>query len=307
MQYQEQFLEMLLAERAIAKNSLISYKRDLIDFAEFLAQKALDELSLSRLAIEDYVTYLHDKNISARSINRKLSTIKGYYNFLISENYTLDNPVLTVDLPKYRAALPNYLLIDEIKTLLKYCESDKTPEGVRLYAMIHLMYASGLRVSELVSIKLTDITSGAKNDEIRKHFVIKGKGNKERIVLINDQAKLALHDYLKIRDFFCYKQSLKAKNYFFASSSSFGHMTRQNFGQILKKVSLNANLDHNRISPHILRHSFATHMLAGGADLRVIQELLGHADISTTQIYTHLQTEQLKDTLDQFHPLTTRK
>lgn len=303
MQYIEQFIETTVAERGIAKNSVVSYKRDLQDFREFLSKHKLSELDTSSSNIEDYIKILATNNIAPRSIHRKISTLKNYYNFLISEGYTKQNPTLIVDLPKYSNKLPNVLPIEDIKILLEYCDQDQTHEGIRLCAMIHLIYASGLRVSELVSLKLIEIISGIKASEVRKTFAVKGKGGKERVVVINDKARHALTKYLKIRENFCKGKSTNAKQYFFASSSKEGHMTRQNFALQLKKASLNCGLDSDIISPHVLRHSFASHLLEGGADLRVIQELLGHSDISTTQIYTHVQTDHLKKTLDQFHPL----
>lgn len=303
MNYIEQFLEMTLAERGIAKNSLISYKRDLLDYKEFLHKKKISELSTSSDNIDQYIANLAQKNISARSINRKISTIKSYYNFLISENHTDYNPVLIVDLPKYNNKLPNILSITDIHSLLEFCHNDTSPEGVRLSAMIHLLYASGLRVSELVSLKLIDITSGYSGLDVRTTFVVKGKGNKERIVVINNKAREALVEYLKIRELFCKDRSAGAKHYLFVSGASEGHMTRQNFALLLKQAALGSGLDPEIVSPHVLRHSFASHLLENGADLRVIQEFLGHSDISTTQIYTHVQTKHLKKTLQEFHPL----
>ena len=299
----QQFLEMMLAERGIAKNSLLSYKKDLADFDDFLKKQQLSELSLTPSQISNYIAFLATNNISARSINRKISTIKSYYNFLVSENHLDQNPALIVDLPKYSPALPRALSLADIRKLLEFCGEDEDPESIRLSAMIHLLYAGGLRVSELVSLKTTNITSGHSFNQIRKTFTIMGKGNKERMIVINDKAQEALQKYLKIREYFCHNKSTKAKNYFFVSSSTSGHMTRQNFGQILKQAAIKAGLDPDIISPHILRHTFASHLLEGGADLRVIQELLGHADISTTQIYTHIQTSHLKKTLKDFHPL----
>ena len=302
MQYVEQFLEMMLAERGIAKNSAISYRRDLLDFTNFLKTQNISELSAQDENIRQYIKVLTGKGISPRSINRKISTIKSYYQFLISENYIDYNPVMAVDLPKYNAKLPVNLSVKEIRELLEYCAGDSTPDGIRLNAMIHLLYASGLRVSELVSLKLTDVTSGHDLLTIRKNFAVKGKGGKERIVIINDTAKKAMEKYLHIISSFQHSKSRMPK-YFFVSNSASGYMTRQNFALLLKKAAINAGLDPNKISPHILRHSFAGHLLAGGADLRTIQELLGHSDISTTQIYTHVQTDHLKKTLQDFHPL----
>jgi integrase/recombinase XerD len=303
MLYTQQFLEMVLAERAIAYNSLVSYKRDLLDFSIYIKKYGKNEADISSDEIAEYIQLLSNKAISPRSINRKISTLKSYYNFLISERYASYNPVLVVDLPKYQTKLPNILSIEDIKILLKSCEEDTSPDGVRLCAMIHLIYASGLRVSELVSLKLFDITSGSSSLQVRTSFSVKGKGGKERIVVINDKAKTIIENYLRIREKFCRGKPAKSHNYFFASSSSLGHITRQYFAQLLKKAALAAGLDPGIISPHVLRHSFASHLLEGGADLRVIQELLGHSDISTTQIYTHVQSNRLKEVLKNFHPL----
>lgn len=308
MQYAQQFLEMMLAERSIAKNSLISYRKDLEDFSRFLSINKQAEFDVKPSDISSYIATLSKDNLSPRSINRKISTIKSYYTFLISESHIDYNPVLIVDLPKYNTKLPSTLSIQDIKKLLEFCQLDNSPEGIRLSAMIHLLYASGLRVSELVTLRLVDIASGlGGKNKIRRTFSVKGKGNKERIVVISDKAQNALEEYLKIRELFCAGKSTKAKQYFFASHSASGHMTRQNFGQLLKKTGISAGLDPSIISPHSLRHSFASHLLEGGADLRVIQELLGHADISTTQIYTHVQTAHLKRTLKDFHPLERSK
>ena len=307
MQYIEQFLDMALAERGIAENTLVSYKHDLLDFRIFLQKLKIEELRITSSEVEQYIKLLSNNGISPRSINRKISTLKNYYNFLISEHYTEYNPVLIVDLPKYQNKLPSIISVEQIRTLLNFYNKTESIDEVRLRAMIHLIYASGLRVSELVSLKLIDIVSGGDTLQIRKSFVVKGKGGKERIVVINDKAKSSIEDYLKIREKFCLGKSLKAKSFFFSSNSGSGHMTRQNFAQLLKKAAALSGLDPTDISPHILRHSFASHLLEGGADLRVIQELLGHSDISTTQIYTHVQTSHLKKTLKEFHPLERKE
>ncbi len=303
MQYIGPFLEMSSAEIGLSENSLISYKRDLLDFAKFLSDSKILELSVTSQNIETYISSLRDGQISPRSINRKISTLKSYYNFLISEKYTDYNPILVVDLPKYHNKLPSIISIEDIHILLNYCHNDNSPEGIRLAAMIHLIYASGLRVSELVSLKLSELIIGHHNSKVRSSFMVKGKGGKERLVVINDKARFALEKYLKIREHFCKSKSSLAKLYLFTSNSSQGYMTRQNFAHLLKQAATKAGLNSDSISPHILRHSFASHLMENGADLRVIQELLGHADISTTQIYTHVQTKHLKNTLKKFHPL----
>lgn len=303
MEFISQFLEMLLAERALSKNSILSYKRDLLDFRNYLVKQKLSELNITAENIRNWIEYLAENGLQARSINRKISTIKSYYEFLISENHTNLSPLLNVDLPKYQNKLPEILSIDEIKSLLEYCSQDSSPEGIRLNAMIHLLYASGLRVSELVSLKLSDILTNKMSREVKKIFSVLGKGNKERIIVINEQAVSSLIKYLVVRDNFVNKTKPRNLIYLFPSSADAGYMTRQNFAILLKSAALYAGLNPEHIFPHVLRHSFASHLLEGGADLRVIQELLGHADISTTQIYTHLQTNHLKKAL-LHHPLS---
>jgi integrase/recombinase XerD len=303
MEFIEQFLEMIVAERGIAYNSVISYQNDLLGFHKFLLINRLSALNVQTEDVRNWIEYLAKNNISPRSINRKISSIKNYYEFLISEKYTKHNPCLLVDLPKYQATLPSVLSIDEIKILLLCCESDKSDAALRLKAMVHLLYASGMRVSELVGIKLTSILVNQLSKDIKKIFPIFGKGNKERMVVINDKTIASLQEYLAIRHKFINPKQLNSKLYLFPSSSASGYMTRQNFAILLKQISIKAGLNPENISPHGLRHSFASHLLEGGADLRVIQELLGHADISSTQIYTNIQTKHLKIALEK-HPLS---
>ncbi|MGI4775901.1 MAG: site-specific tyrosine recombinase XerD [Janthinobacterium lividum] len=307
MEFTEQFLEMMIAERGLAKNSLISYRRDLLDFEIFISKHKLSQLQLNFENIRDYISYLTANKLNPRSINRKISTLKSYYAFLISENYTQHNPVMIIDLPKYQNKLPSYLAIKEISELMNHCHTDESPEGLRIRAMVHLLYASGLRVSELVSMKLSNILVNQHLGEIKKLFTVTGKANKERVVVINEMTIESLTRYLQIRQTFINNKNNKSKLYLFPSQSVTGYMTRQNFALLLKQISIKANIDPCRVSPHVLRHSFATHLLEGGADLRVIQELLGHADISTTQIYTHVQTQHLKKILDKHHPLNITK
>ena len=306
MEFIEQFLEMMVAEKGIAKNSVVSYKRDLMDFRSFLTQEKLTELSVATKNIRDFIEYLSKHSLKARSINRKLSTIKGYYEFLVSENHIINNPVLMIDLPKYQSTLPSILSIDEIKTLLNSAAEDRSHKGLRLKTMIQLLYASGLRVSELVNLKFSNILTNKASSDVKKVFTILGKGNKERLIVINEQTKLSLSEYLKIRHVFVSPQYPQTALYLFPSPATSGYMTRQNFAILLKQLAVKAGLDPDLVSPHVLRHSFASHLLENGADLRVIQELLGHADISTTQIYTHIQTKHLKKTLEN-HPLNKEK
>lgn len=303
MQFLEQFLEMMLAERGIAKNSLYAYRRDMIDFSDYLTIKKIPSIiEVMPDDIRGFIRHLSDNDISARSIARKISSIRNYYHFLITENITKDNPALLIDIPKYRVNLPSILSIEDIKQILNACMINASPEGTRLFAMIHLLYASGLRVSELVSLKLTNLSIDHLSNRINNYINVVGKRNKERLVIINEQALDAIVKYLPYRSLFI--TSKEGSPYLFPSKSSTGYMTRQNFALLLKQIAIKTGLDPEKISPHILRHSFASHLLSGGADLRVIQELLGHTDIATTQIYTHLETKHLKDVISQFHPLS---
>lgn len=306
MIYLEQFLEMMVAERGLAKNSLYAYKRDLLDFHEYLTKKKIhNPLNVETEDVRSFIIYLGEKSLSARSVARKISAIRNYYHFLISENITKNNPAELIVMPKYRPKLPGVLSVADIKQLLEAGSHGSSPEDFRLLAMIHLLYASGLRVTEMVSLKLTNLSIDLSSGQINNHIHVKGKGGKERIVIINKQALEAIAKYLSLRQIFISNKA--GAPYLFPSKSSTGFMTRQNFALLLKQAAINAGLDPSNISPHILRHSFASHLLAGGADLRVIQELLGHADIATTQIYTHLDVAHLEDTIKQFHPASSMK
>lgn len=299
----EQFLEMMLAERGVAKNSAISYSRDLNDFAAHMKKRGVEDLAKANADdIREFIYNLSKNDIGSRSIARKVSALRSFYNFLISESLIKENPASFIDLPKYKPPLLVMLSVEEIKALLNAIEGSK-PEDIRLRAMISLLYASGLRVSELVSLKTTNLSINPTTSTINNYISVTGKGSKERMVIINDIALKNLQEYLQYRTIFIHN-STKDKLYLFPSKSSLGHMTRQNFALLLKNAAINASLDPERISPHVLRHSFASHLLAGGADLRVIQELLGHSDISTTQVYTHVRHEQLKEVVQKYHPLS---
>ncbi|HJK86238.1 MAG TPA: site-specific tyrosine recombinase XerD [Candidatus Megaira endosymbiont of Nemacystus decipiens] len=301
MSYLEQFVEAALSEKALSQNTICSYKRDICDFHAFLDIKKIKILSATSADMDDFIVFLLKNKISPRSVSRKISTLKSYFNFLLSENYINNNPAINVDLPKFYNKLPNILSILEIEKLINHCEKNKSFEGIRMLAMIHLTYASGLRVSELVSLKMNDITAGTDKLYVRSSFLVKGKGGKERLVVISDKAVLAIENYIAIRNNFCKDRS--NSKFLFCSNSKQGYLTRQYFAKQLKIAASLAGLSPEFISPHSLRHSFASHLLSGGADLRSIQELLGHADIGTTQIYTQIATKELKDAIDNFHPL----
>ena len=288
---------MLEAERAASLNTISAYRGDLESLLEFI--KPIELASASITDLRNYIKYLQKQGYSARSINRKISAMKQFYQFLASEDLTQDNPAIEIDLQKQPQNLPKMLEIAEVDKLFAQLTNDKSPESIRLSCMLAIMYSSGLRVSELVSLKLSSF-------EINKPiFTVIGKGNKERIAILNERAQNLLQEYLEIRDFFI-PRKIKSCLWLFPSDSAEGYITRQRFGQLLKELAFNSNLDPSKISPHVLRHSFASHLLANGADLRSIQELLGHSSISTTQIYTHLANNRLKQVIDEYHPLSKK-
>jgi integrase/recombinase XerD len=303
----EEFLDMMLAERGISSNSYLAYKKDLSNYAIFLNDRSIKLEDASQDDIRLYIQKLSKDDLNPRSIARKISTIRNFYKFLLSENIIPKNPSIFIAVPKYATALPNILTINEIKKLIELLSNSASLDDIRLLAMINLLYSTGLRVSELVSLKMSDLLINKYTNKIQNSLIIKGKGNKERIVVINDNAIISLQKYLKIRDNFINNKNLKSSLYLFSSKSSEGYMTRQNFAILLKNISNLAGLNSGNISPHTLRHSFATHLLSGGADLRVIQTLLGHVDISTTQIYTHVNSDELKEVIDSYHPLSKSK
>jgi len=294
----ENFLEMLAAERGGALNTIEAYKFDLENFSESIHPLELEKVTLNDL--RKYIHYLKDKSYSSRSINRKISSIKQFYQFLLSEEIIKDNPALELELQKQPKTLPKFLSLDEIEKLFEILNLSEKPETIRLGCMVAIMYSSGLRVSELVTLKLSAF------EQNQPIFRVIGKGNKERLSILNEQAQALLKKYIAIREFFTPPLQKDFSPWLFPSDSKEGHITRQRFGQLLKELAINSGLDPNRISPHVLRHSFASHLLANGADLRSIQELLGHSSISTTQIYTHLENDKLKQVIDKFHPLAKK-
>ncbi len=280
MNYIEIFLEALSAERGRSTRTLSSYESDLR-----LADDAIPGglMSADATAIQKYLSALPDK---PSSISRKASALRGFYKFLMTEKIISHNPTTNLELPKRNRALPKFLSIDEIELLISSAGDIKT--SIRLRAMIELLYASGLRVSELCELPMT----GVLGDKLLIH----GKGAKERLVPMHDAAIQALNKWLIAR-------GDNESKYVFPSNGKTGHITRDGFFKILKKCAVLSGIDPSRVSPHVLRHSFASHLLAGGANLRAIQTMLGHEDISTTQIYTHVIPEKLRETVESHHPL----
>lgn len=282
--YIDVFLEALSAEKGRSKNTLQSYANDL--------RHANDTISggLINATASDIQRYLSELKEKPSSIARKASALRGFYKFLMLEHIIKTNPATELELPKQTKPLPKLLTTNEIELLISSAGDIRT--SVRLRAMIELLYASGLRVSELCELPITA--------NLGDRLLIHGKGAKERIVPMHESAQHALHKWLELRN-------NNESKYVFPSNSASGHITRDGFFKILKKCAILAGIDPNRVTPHVLRHSFASHLLAHGANLRAIQTLLGHEDISTTQIYTHVLPEKLHQVVVEHHPLSDIK
>jgi integrase/recombinase XerD len=299
----ENFLEMIAAERSLAKNTILSYKNDLENFLQFSAQNNLSISNISLKDINNYITQHTNAILKPTSISRKISAIRQFFKFLLSENIRKDNPALDIDLPKKEINLPKSLSKEQIDKLLHQAFLDNSFEGIRFYAVLEILYSTGMRISELVGLKYSFLFKYVSKDENMLAFVINGKGNKERIVILNNTAMKALNQYLEVREYFLKGQE---SDFLFPSFNNKGkvtHITRQRFFQLLKQLAIQSNLDPTIISPHKIRHSFASALLQNGANLRVVQELLGHQDISSTQIYTKVIDEQKRELIFTKHPL----
>lgn len=274
-----EYLDFLDVERGLSQNTIDAYRRDLEVFIEFcFAKFSVDEKNITRLMVNTYLRDLHENHYNPTSISRKIASLRGYYKWLSANEKITSNPIDTIEMPKLPQRLPKILSVEEIKKMLA---EDLNPlERVEL----ELLYGSGLRVSELVDLKTNSF------DLSQKYLVARGKGSKERIVPFNNVSASAIEDYLKIRDFILKKFRLDTKNFLVNNEGRF--VTRQDIYNFIHKLG---EKFHKNISPHTMRHSFATHLLENGADLRVVQELLGHSDVSTTQLYTHISKKRLKD------------
>lgn len=300
----ERFLEMLVAERGASPHTLDAYRRDLTDLVGTLTKRKTDLQAASTADLEHWLMGLSASGFSPRTQARKLSAARQFYAFLYQEKDRKDNPTVPLISPKAGRPLPKVIEEDQMDRLLAAIPDDTEADTLRLRAMVELMYAAGLRVSELVGLPLSSVQPILQKQSL-PCLLIKGKGNKERLVPVHEAAIDALKNYLEVRE--CYAGAGSKSPHLFPSSKGKGHITRQRYGQMLKKLALDAELDPASLSPHTLRHSFASHLLEGGADLRMIQQLLGHADIATTQIYTHVQGKRLKAVVEEHHPLSKRK
>ena len=293
------FFESLISEKNFSLNSVDAYKRDLMQL--FNNDKNLDLTVITENYVIKNLDSLKEMQTSNRSIARKISCYKNFFKFALEENWINNNPCLKLRTPKYINKLPETLSINDINLLLNSSKvaDSKDINNVRNNTLLELIYGSGLRVSELVSMPLSAINE--KSDII----LIKGKGKKERLVPISSSAKNATINWLFFRNKMKTKEN--SKKYLFPANSNLGHISRVQFFTILKKISRHAGLINKKISPHVIRHAFATHLLSNGADLRIIQSLLGHSDITTTQIYTHVLDEQKKSLVMNFHPFAKIK
>lgn len=297
----ETFLEMLAAERGAALNTLESYRRDLVDFAQFLGSTRVSEADQDDVSA--YLSDLTARGFAASSQARRLSALRQFFKFLFAEGRRKDEPTRILSAPKKRQALPKVLSVAEVDRLIEAARFDavqvhETPgrqlRASRLYTLLEVLYASGLRVSELVALPVRAALRDARLIEIR------GKGGKERLVPLSPRAQEAMRAYVALRKA---EDAFAESPWLFPSYSESGHFTRQAFARDLKALAAGVGLQADQVSPHVLRHAFASHLLQNGADLRVVQQLLGHADISTTQIYTHVLDERLRDLVETHHPL----
>jgi len=288
----EAFLEMLAAERGAAKNTLLAYQADLADFAAFLSAKAISPGDAGGLNVLAYIESLRGAGMAPRTQARRVSALRQFFLFMLREGIRDDNPAAELDAPRLPQSLPKYLSEAEVDALLVSAAAQPGMTGLKARAGLEILYATGLRVSELLALPASALATDA------AVLMVKGKGGRERIIPLSDAAKQAAAALQAA--------TLKAKQqprYLFSGRDPRLAMTRQGFALLLKQVAGRANIDPARLSPHVLRHSFASHLLAHGADLRSLQKLLGHADIATTQIYTHVLAERLQRLMQAHHPL----
>lgn len=314
MHHVEAFLEMLSAERGAAQNTLESYERDLVDFAVYATELGLDAASADASTVRAYLEKIQQAGLAASTAARRLSALRQYHKFLAAEGVRTDNPCTVIDSPKRARPLPRILSEEEVDRLIEASGAQARrvgdAESTRLHALMEILYATGLRVSELVSLPVSAAQHALRADD--PVLVIMGKGGRERMVPLGAASLEALRRYLEVRTSFLPKlrngagEGHALSRYLFPSRGREGHLTRQRFGQMLKDLAVAAGIDTDKVSPHALRHAFASHLLARGADLRSVQQMLGHADISTTQIYTHVMTQRLKEVVEQHHPLSER-
>ena len=305
------FLDMLAAEQGAGHNTLDAYRRDLTDLSDFLARNGDDFASAETQGLRDYLADLDARGFKSSSVARRLSAMRHLFRFLLNEQIRAEDPAAILSGPKRGRGLPKVLSISDVDRLLGHAKAlTEAPEAsglqrlraIRLYCLLEVLYATGLRVSELVALPL----SASRRDI--SMIVVRGKGNKERLVPLNQASRQAMADYLAAIEALKpeKKKNAASSKWLFPSFGESGHLTRQHFARDLKELAASAGLAPRLVSPHVLRHAFASHLLHNGADLRIVQTLLGHTDISTTQIYTHVVEERLKSLVRDLHPLAEK-
>lgn len=295
----EAFLDTLRAERGAADNTIEAYRRDLEDASGFLRANGTTLVAAGERDLSAFVRDLHERGMSAATVSRRLSALRRFFRFQLGENDRQDNPTSRLDGPAFRREPPDVLSREEVKNLIDAAEGPE-PADLRTMCIVELLYGAGLRASECCDLPLSSLPAPGTSV-----LIVRGKGDKERITPLGKPALLALKNYRAVREEFLPKTAVRAiaQRYVFPSRGSTGRITRRRLGQILEDLAVKAGIAMERVTPHALRHAFATHLLSGGADLRAVQMLLGHADISTTQIYTHVVTDELRDLLEAAHPL----
>jgi integrase/recombinase XerD len=305
------FLDMLAAEQGAGPNTLDAYRRDLEDFSGFLVGSGRSFAGVETQMLRDYLADLDARGFKSSSVARRLSALRHLFRFLLNERVRRDDPAAILSGPKRGRGLPKVLSISDVDRLLGRAKAlAEAPEAsalqrlraMRLYCLLEVLYATGLRVSELVALPL----SASRRDA--RMIVVRGKGNKERLVPLNEASRQAMADYLAAMEALKpeRKKNAASSKWLFPSFGESGHLTRQHFARDLKELAASAGLAPRLVSPHVLRHAFASHLLHNGADLRIVQTLLGHTDISTTQIYTHVVEERLKSLVRDLHPLAEK-
>jgi integrase/recombinase XerD len=290
---------MMAAERAAAANTLKAYAKDLADADAFLKREDTGLAGASAEAIEAYFADLGARGLSPATAARRRAAVRQFYRFVLGERWREDDPSRRVDAPKQGRPLPKVLSRAEVDALIAAAAAKDGAAGLRLACLIELIYASGLRVSEATSLTLAALARDP------AYLIVRGKGGKERLAPLNGAAREAIKAYLAVRASFLPKGA-KANPWLFASRGKAARLTPRRFAQLLGEAARDAGVDPAKVSPHVLRHAFATHLLEGGADLRVVQTLLGHADIATTQIYTHVAESRLREVVETKHPLARR-
>lgn len=291
----ETFLEMMAAERGAARNTLDAYGRDLSHAETWLAGRKRSLEAAGTDDLRGYLAAAEAEGVAPRTAARRLSALRQFYRFLYAEGRRADDPTAILDAPRRGRPLPKILSEAEVDALLDSARDRPGPEGLRLVCLLEVLYATGLRVSELVGLPFAAV---ARDPRV---LIVRGKGGKERMVPLTEAAMAAISAYKAVRGVFL--AAGETSPHLFPSRSQEGHLTRRRFGQLLDETAVLAGIDPAKVSPHVLRHAFATHLLDHGADLRSVQQMLGHADISTTQIYTHVLAERLRALVETHHPL----